>query len=239
MTKIWAHRGASQDAPENTMEAFKLAIAQNVDGIETDVHLTRDGVVVIMHDETLDRTTDHKGCIKDLTYEQLCEVNANNHREDYGFCHIPRLEELLELVKEHHLELNIELKTDVYAYKGIEAKVVALVKEYGVEEQVIYSSFNHYSLMCLRQIEPQSKIGLLYMEGLYEPWKYATCLKANALHPYYPCLRIPDYVLHSHASKIAVHPWTVNDIDTAKNLIELGVDAIITNVPGQLRDLKK
>ncbi len=239
MTKIWAHRGASQDAPENTMEAFALAVEQQADGIETDVHMTRDGVVVIMHDETLDRTTDKQGNLKDWDYADLLSVNANNHRKDYPFCHIPRLEELLALVKENHLELNIELKTDVYAYKGIEAKVVSLVKAYGLEDQVIYSSFNHYSLMCLRQIEPTSKIGLLYMEGLYEPWKYATALKADALHPYYPCLNIPSYVKKCHHLGIAVHPWTINDERTAKKLMNMGVDALITNVPAKLVALKK
>lgn len=229
--KIWAHRGASQYAPENTMEAFELAIQQGADGIETDVHLTKDNQLVIMHDEKIDRTTNGKGYIQDYTYEELKAFNANYQHGDYPFCHIPLLAELLELVKKTGIYLNIELKTDVIFYPDIEKKVLTLVKEYDLLPQVIFSSFNHYSLMKLRELDPTVKIGLLYMEGLYQPWHYAKALKANALHPYYPCCELDDYIKNAHANQIYVHPWTVNDQETILKLKVANVDAIITNDP--------
>lgn len=229
--KVWGHRGASAYAPENTMEAFELAIQQGADGIETDVHLTKDGQLVIMHDEKLDRTTNYEGYIKDYDYETLKMVNANNHMSDYAFCHIPTLEELLQLVKKTGIFLNIEIKTDVILYEGIEKKVYDLVCLYGLEKQVIFSSFNHYSLMKLREIDPKVSIGLLYMEALYQPWQYAQGLKADALHPYYPCVGLDDYISNVHKNHLKVHPWTVNDPKVMKYLKDEGVDAIITNDP--------
>lgn len=229
--QVWGHRGASAYAPENTMEAFRLAWQQGADGIETDVHLTADGVCVLMHDETLNRTTDHHGYLKDYTWEALQQVNANNQMENYSFCAIPSLEDLLKFAKETGIYLNLELKTDVFLYEGIEEKVVNLVALYGLEKQVIYSSFNHYSLMTLKKIAPQAKIGLLYMEALYQPWLYAESLGADALHPYYPACSLDHYIANAKKHHIRVHPWTVNDKATMLALKKEGVDALITNDP--------
>lgn len=231
MTKIIAHRGASGYAPENTMEAFKLAVEMKADGIETDVHLTKDGEVVIMHDEKIDRTTDGTGYLKDYTYAELMKFNANNHMEQYEFCKIPKLADLLALVKESGILLNIELKTDFIAYPQIEEKVLKLVKEYEVEEQIIYSSFNHYSIAKIKALDVTAKTGLLYMEGLYKPWDYAKSVNAEALHPFYPNLEIPDYVEKCHKNKIMINAWTVNKRADMKHLIDLGIDGVITNYP--------
>lgn len=229
--KVWGHRGASAYAPENTMEAFIKAVEQKADGIETDVHMTKDGVLVLMHDEKLDRTTDHQGFIQDYTYAQLQHVNANNHRPDFAFCHIPTLEELLELAAKEQIFLNIEIKTDNILYEGIEEKVYDMVCAYGLKDQVMYSSFNHYSLMKLKAYAPEVRVGLLYMAGLYQPWHYAKQLNAVALHPYYPCCQLDDCIAQAHAHGILVHPWTVNDPRDMKRLQQEGVDAIITNDP--------
>lgn len=229
--KVWGHRGASAYAPENTMEAFKICVEQGADGIETDVHLTKDGVCVLMHDEKLDRTCNQQGYIKDYTYEQLQAVNANYGSSEYAFCHIPSLEQLLQLAKETGIFLNLEIKTDVILYEGIEKKIADLVAQYGLENQVMYSSFNHYSLMKMKEIVPDAKIGLLYMEALYQPWFYTLSLKADALHPYYPACILDDYIANSHQHGICVHPWTVNKKEDMLWLKAQGVDAIITNDP--------
>lgn len=227
--KIWGHRGASHYAPENTMEAFKEAIKQGADGIETDVHLTKDGVLVLMHDETVDRTSDGHGYIKDLTYKQLTTLNCNNHQEGFAFCAIPTLEMLLQLVKGTAIELNLEIKTDVIVYPEIEEKVVAMVKTYGLENQVYYSSFNHYSLLKIKSLAPDAKLGLLFQATTIEPWKYAQALNIEALHPYYPSLQCDNYIENIHAYGIQVRPWTVNDPALMKTLKAQGCDAIITN----------
>lgn len=239
MTKIIAHRGASGYAPENTMEAFELAVKMGADGIETDVHLSQDGEVIIIHDEKLDRTSNGLGYVKDYTYEQLSKFNMNNHMEQYEYCQLPRLCDLLALVKKHGILLNIELKTDFYAYPGIEQKVVELVKEYGVEDQILYSSFNHYTLMNIKNVDPKAKIALLYMEALVQPWDYASHIHANALHPFYPNLQIPGYLEECHKNKIIVNAWTVNKREDMANLIQLGIDGIITNYPDIALTYKK
>lgn len=239
MTKIIAHRGASGYAPENTIEAFKLAIGLGAEGIETDVHLTKDGQVVTIHDEKIDRTSNGLGYIKDYTYEQLTAFNYNNHMEQYEFCKIPLLSDLLALVKSSGILLNIELKTDFISYPGIEEKVIQLVKEYQVEQQIIYSSFNHYTLMNVKTIDPNAKIGLLYAEGLVQPWDYANHIQADALHPFYANLQIPHYIEESHQKGIIVNTWTVNKREDIKHFLNMNVDGIITNYPDIALALKK
>lgn len=109
--------------PENTLLAFSKAIEEGVDGIENDVHLTKDGVLVVMHDELVDRTTNGKGYIKDKTYEELAQLDASYIFKEYGPQKVPTLREYLELVKDTDIITNIELKTGVFEYTGIEQKV--------------------------------------------------------------------------------------------------------------------
>lgn len=239
--KVWAHRGASAFAPENTMEAFKLAVEMDTDGIETDVHMTKDGVLVLMHDEKVDRTTDGHGFIKDFTYDELYQLNANYNMEGYDFCHVPTLEQLLQLSKQTGVLLNIEVKTDAIWYEGIEQKILDLVKTYDLEDQVMYSSFNHYSLKKLKELKPDATIGLLYMEGLYKIWNYALDFGAEALHPYYPACYLDDYIKNCHEHNIMVNCWTVNKEEEMIWFKQHHLDGIITNNPklaAKIRDGK-
>ena len=146
MTKVFAHRGASGYAPENTLEAFALAGEQGAQGIELDVQLTKDGEVVVIHDETIDRVSTGKGAVRDYTLEELRRFSFHNHKKEYEGVQIPTLREVLEQVKPGGMEVNIELKTGIYWYPGLEEKTVELVKAAGMENRVIYSSFNHYSV---------------------------------------------------------------------------------------------
>ena len=115
-TKIFAHRGASGYAPENTLEAFALAITQGADGIELDVQLTKDGIPVVIHDETIDRVTEKKGWVKDYTLKELKELTVlKNKFPEYSAAKIPTLEEVLDAVKASGIQVNIELKTGIYA----------------------------------------------------------------------------------------------------------------------------
>lgn len=128
MTEIFAHRGASGYAPENTLEAFRLAMEQGADGIELDVHLTKDGEVVVIHDETLNRTSNGQGKVRDYTLEELKKFSFHNHMEKYKGVQIPTLKEVLDLVENSSMKVNIELKTGIYWYEGIEAKTMEIVK---------------------------------------------------------------------------------------------------------------
>lgn len=239
--KVWSHRGASAYAPENTMEAFKLAVEMGTDGIETDVHLTKDGVLVLMHDEKVNRTTNGDGYIKDMTYDELYQLNANYNKEGYDFCHVPTLAELLQLSKDTGVLLNIEVKTDAILYENIEEKVLALVKEYGVEENVMYSSFNHYTLMKMKEMNPNIKVGLLYMCAIYQPWNYANSVNGDALHPYYPACFLDDYIANCHKNGVMVNAWTVNAPAQIKDFMDQGIDGVITDDPknaSKIRDGK-
>ncbi len=123
-----AHRGFSGMYPENTMEAFKKAVEIGSDGIETDLHITKDGVIVICHDETIDRTTDGSGFIKDYTYRELTEFNAGHGEK------IPSLDELMDYMKDKNLLLNLELKNDVIPYENLERSTIDKIYEYGLKK---------------------------------------------------------------------------------------------------------
>ena len=160
-TKVWAHRGASAYAPENTLEAFKLAVDMGADGIELDVQLSKDGELVVIHDEEIDRTSNGKGFVKDYTLKELKKFNFNNSNSKYHKVNIPTLKEVFELLKSTEMDINVELKTGVFFYEGIEEKVLSLAKEMKMEERIIYSSFNHYSVMKVKELDENAKIGLL------------------------------------------------------------------------------
>ena len=129
--KVFAHRGASAYAPENTLAAFRLAEEQGADGIELDVQLTKDGQVVVIHDENIDRTGTGTGAVRDYTLEELRKLSFHNHMEAYEGEKIPTLEEVLTFVKQGRMEVNIELKTGVYWYPEIEKKTIEIVKSDG------------------------------------------------------------------------------------------------------------
>lgn len=234
MPKVYAHRGASGHAPENTMAAFRKAVELGSCGIECDVQLTSDGRLVICHDETLDRTTDGKGFIKDHSYSELMELDAGSWFDDrFRNERIPELSQLLRLVRDNHLLLNIEIKSGIVLYPGIEDKVIAQVKEFGLQDSVIISSFNHYSVKKCRDIAPDIKTGILYMEGLYEPWNYMKVLDCQCAHPFYMAL-VPEIARELKARGYQINVFTVNDPQEAVKLAETGVDGIITNYPDRI-----
>ena len=146
---VWAHRGASGYAPENTIESFGMAIEQGADGIELDVQLTKDDVLVVIHDEWIDRTSDGKGWVKDYTFEELRKFNYNRTCPKYEHAYIPTLREVYGLIKPTKLTINVEIKSGVVFYPEIERKVIALTREMGMEDRVLYSSFNHYTLSLI------------------------------------------------------------------------------------------
>ncbi|MBQ7497490.1 MAG: glycerophosphodiester phosphodiesterase, partial [Selenomonas sp.] len=164
-TEVWAHRGASgwdrQYAPENTMPAFQKALEMGADGIELDVQLTKDGEIVICHDERIDRTSRGQGYIRDYTLAELKKIDFGKPHVEYGFVEIPTLGEFFQFFKPTNLKLNIELKTGVLYYEDIEEKTYKLAEEYGLNDRIIYSSFNHYSVEKLKNICPEARIGLL------------------------------------------------------------------------------
>ena len=178
---IIAHRGASSRAPENTMASFRKAVELGADAIELDVHRSKDGYLMVCHDERVDRTSNGKGYIKDFTLRELKSLDAGRWiGEEFKGERMPLLEEVLELVLKNNILLNIELKNGPIFYEGIERDVINLVKNYGLVDETIISSFNHYSLLQVKGIEPRIKTGILYIAGMVSPWEYAKIDKADA-----------------------------------------------------------
>ena len=215
-TKVWAHRGASAYAPENTLEAFLLAAEQGADGVELDVQLTKDGEMVVVHDEEIDRVSDGSGFVKDYTLAEL---------------KIPTLHEVYEALKPTGMTINVELKTGIFWYKDLEKKVLELTKEMEMEDRVIYSSFNHYSIAKILELDPKASTGILYADIIYDVVNYAKKIGTGALHPATFHVQMADFLQQYVESDLAVHVWTVNDKAEIESLMEAGVDAVITNYP--------
>lgn len=231
-TKVIAHRGASGYAPENTMEAFLLAIEQGADGIELDVQLSRDGIPVVIHDETIDRVTDRTGYVKDYTLQELKELTVLKDRfPQYSQSKIPTLKEVLEAVKPSGIQVNIELKTGIYWYPDIEKKVAGIVEETGMKEKIIYSSFNHYSVQRIKEIVPDAETAYLYSDVILNVEDYARKTKVDGLHPAVYHVKMADFLKKYIKSGLNVRVWTVNEEADMKALTEAGVTAVITNYP--------
>lgn len=237
MSKIFAHRGYSGKYPENTMIAFKKALECGVDGIELDVQLTKDGEVVIIHDETIDRTTTGKGFVVDYTYEELERFDASFKFKDLGFNKIPTLREYFQLVKDYDIVTNVELKTGINEYLGIEEKVWELIKEYNLEEKVIISSFNHFSVMRMKDIAPQLKYGFLSEDWIIDAGKYTHSYGVQCYHPRFNNL-VPDVIKELKKCNLEINTWTVNLEEDMRYLYSNNIDVIITNYPELAQEIK-
>ena len=231
-TKVWAHRGASGYAPENTIPAFKLAVEQKADGVELDVHLSSDGKLMVIHDETVDRTSNGTGRVVDMTCQELKKLDFSNGMPGYKDVRIPTLKEVYGLLKNTNLTINVEIKCDVVIYYGIWDKVIELEREMGMQGRIIYSSFNHYSLLKVRRLDPNAVCGLLYDAMLYQPWDYARQLGVQALHPHFsePTF-VTGEVEAAHRLGLSVNVWTVNEEADLRRMAEMGCDGIISNYP--------
>ena len=232
-----AHRGFSGRYPENTRAAFLAAIEAGADGFETDVHLSRDGQLVVLHDPVLGRTCDGSGAVIDKTYQELL-------RYDFGAWFDPvfrgerimLMEELLELVKQHNLVLNIEVKNYEVFYDGIEEALITLIRRMGMADAVFLSSFNHLSMARCKDIDPGIRTGLLYSYPMWRADEYILGTRADNAHPKYLCLELePDLTERLHAQGKGVHTWTVNEEADMHRMIGLGVDSVITNHPDRLK----
>ena len=237
-TLVWAHRGASAYVPENTLPSFAKAVEMKADGIELDVQLTKDGEIVVVHDESLERVSDGTGFVKDHTLAELKAMNFNKTHPEFGPVQLPTLEEVYRLIAPTALTVNVEFKTSIFYYEGIEEKVLDLTARMGLENRVIYSSFNHYTLTKVRMLRPEAQTGLLYMDGIIGVAGYArdTAL-VNALHPALYHLQDPEYVKTAHRYGLSTHVWTVDDPQFIRMCKAMGVEAIITNKPDLCRQV--
>ncbi|MSU06118.1 glycerophosphodiester phosphodiesterase [Spirochaetales bacterium NM-380-WT-3C1] len=231
--KIIAHRGFSGVYPENTMLAFRKAIEIGADGIELDVHLSKDGQVMIIHDEALKRTTGLDGVVSDYTRAELEKISAGKTKNDeFGFTPIPSLEEYLAFMAEHKDKFtNIELKTAPVYYPEIEEKTLELVRKFDLEKNIIYSSFNWLSIERIQRLGTISETGLLFSGmKLYNQAHIIKALGINYFHPDFNDLT--DEIVKSYLdNKVGLNVWTVNEIEDMKVCLSWNIDGLITNFP--------
>ena len=230
--QIFAHRGASGYAPENTLESFDLAAKMGAAGVELDVHLTKDDVLVVAHDETIERVSDGEGFIVEKTLGELKRYHFNKTHPEYENATIPTLREVFELLKPTGLHINIELKNSYIDYPGLEEKTIALAAACGMLDRVVFSSFNHISMTRIKAMDESLYCGLLYEATMLHPWSYAVELGMNALHPHFSeLLSTPRECEIAHRAGIELNPWTVNTEKDLRAVIAAGADRIITNYP--------
>ena len=224
------HRGAKGHAPENTFASFNLAVEMGVNAVETDVHLSKDGEVVLIHDHSVDRTTDGRGFVKDMTLLELKQLDAGSwYDARFAGQRIPTLSELLEWARDR-VGVAIEIKNGPIYYPGIAEKVVRLLKDHGMELQAILISFDHLVLREAKMIAPEVATGILYVGRFVNEPGAARAAAADALHPNWAFVT-PDLVENAHAAGLAVSPWCPNDLPTIRLLNEMGVDSIGTDYP--------
>lgn len=226
---LWAHRGASQYAPENTMAAFTAAVDCGADGIELDIHLSRDGVPVVVHDETLERTTDGNGRVDAASWEELRQLDAGGwYSQAFAGEPLPGLEQVLAVFA-GKLRLNLELKK---FDAGL--AVLELLASFA-HADILVSSFNHRLLERLRQQNASLPLAVLYEEGSwYKSVALASDLGALAFHPRADLVTRP-MVSRCHDVGLSVYPWTVDDPVLIRELQRAGVDGIFSNNPLKAR----
>ncbi|MCR4406029.1 MAG: glycerophosphodiester phosphodiesterase [Anaerolineae bacterium] len=236
----FAHRGASARAPANTLSAFRLAAELGADGVELDVQLSKDGAVVVIHDFTVDATTDGSGPVAEKKLAELQALDAGSWF-DAAFAgeHIPTLQEVMDAVG-YRLLLNIELKLPfTLVNTGLEAEVVRLIEDNNLVDRVIVSSFHPLALRRVKSLNPRIPTGLLYAHNLpiylRRAW-LAPLAPHEARHPDFTMVT-PAYVRAVKARGYRINVWTVDDPDEMCRLLDLGVDAIITNRPDVLRQV--
>ncbi len=233
---IFAHRGACRAAPENTLAAFRAALDVGADGVELDVHLSSDGVPVVIHNAKVDATTDGTGWVSDLTLAQLKQLDAGSHF-DVRFAgeRIPTLEEVLVGVG-GRLLVNIELKDQDNRAEHLESSVVEVVQRVGMPARVWFSSFKPHALMQARQHAPDIPCALLYGPLGWAGRLLLPLTPHEALHPHLSMVSEAS-VRRAHERGLRVAAWTVDRMDLARTFADWGVDVLITNEPETLRAL--
>lgn len=237
-TMIFAHRGASKEAPENTMPAFELAYQYVADGIETDVQLTKDNIPVLIHDETVNRTTDAIGFVKDYTYKELQALDAGSWKSPaYIDAKIPTLDDLLAWNQDKHLKLNIELKNNKIAYKKLEEIVLEKLKQYNMEKETILSSFSERSIERLHKMNPSVPYALLTSKVKAHLIPFSKKTRADGIHIRYRLLS-NRLVKQANSEGLYVAVYTVNHPTRIKRAIRLGCHIVITDVPDIAQKVK-
>jgi glycerophosphoryl diester phosphodiesterase len=248
---VIAHQGGEGLRPSNTMEAFEYASGIGADVLEMDVHSTRDGVLVVIHDDTVDRTTDGSGRVQDFTFDELQALDAGYYwTADNGVTYpyrgqgitIPSLEEVLRNYPE--FRMNIEIKQET---PSIRQPLCDLLRQNRLEKRVLVASFNQRAMNDFRKVCPEVATSAVQNEVILF-FAFKTLLLAPTYSPTAYAVQVPEYrfnihvltegfVKTAHSRGLQVHAWTINEVDDMKRLLDLGVDGIITDYPDRMLEL--
>ncbi|MEK6561886.1 MAG: glycerophosphodiester phosphodiesterase [Candidatus Binatota bacterium] len=234
-----AHRGSSGSYPENTRLAFEKAIEAGADMIEMDCRLSKDGHVVVIHDDRLDRTARAKGFVKGKTLRQLKKLDVGAWlKKSFKGERILTLEEILEIVS-GKVEINLEIKSVLRGPLGIELKVLFIVSHFDYLERAIFSSFDYQSLRRLRELAPDVRIGVLYGAGIKDnPFQAAREMNAYSLHIQRE-FATPHFLEEARELGLKSFVWTVNEVKEMEKFLSLGVDGIISDFPEKFWKIKQ
>ena len=234
-----AHRGSSGSYPENTRLAFEKAIEAGADMIEMDCRLSKDGHVVVIHDDRLDRTARAKGFVKGKTLRQLKKLDVGAWlKKSFKGERIQTLEEILEIVS-GKVEINLEIKSVLRGPLGIELKALFIVSHFDYLERAIFSSFDYQSLRRLRELAPDVRIGVLYGAGIKDnPFQAAREMNAYSLHIQRE-FATPHFLEEARELGLKSFVWTVNEVKEMEKFLSLGVDGIISDFPEKFWKIKQ
>jgi len=230
--KLVAHRGFSGQYPENTMIAFEKAVEEKYDQIELDVRLSKDSVPLVIHDATINRTSNGgRKFVHDLTIEELKKYDFGSwfDRKFQGE-RIATLEEVLQLLEKEEISINIELKNGPIIPLNLEEEVLKLVRKYNMQDRTLYSSFDHQSVLRLYKLDPTIKVGLIFHINLVNVFDYINSLdmEVYSIHPNYFYVT-EKMAIEAKKSGLKLNVYTVDDIKLARELEKIGVDSLITN----------
>lgn len=244
---VITHRGANKYAPQNTLPAFKRAVEIGTDGFETDVHITKDGKIAICHNYTIDETSTGKGNIADMTLSQLKKFDFGSYfSKKYEGTEIPTIDEFLSFVETTDISvLNIEIKSPKQNETSIVKKTIEAVKEHGLFDKLLISSFDPELLLEAKMIDVKCKTGFLYSptspttkKMFWKAPEFAQSIGCDALHPHF--LFVDEkYVKKAHDEGIMVNPWTVNIPEVIDRMLRFSVDGIITDLPDVVNGMSK
>ena len=230
---LFAHRGASAHAPENTLPAFELALQQGADGVELDVKLTADDHVIVMHDPSVDRTTDGHGRVRDLSLADFRKLDAGGYyAESFRGTKVPTLDEVFEAIGPRCV-INVELTNYTTPRDGLVDKVCEVVKRHALQSRILFSSFFGSNLKRAAQFLPEVPRGLLALDGWIGAWARSFGFmfgEYQALHPYITDANAPQ-ISRVHQLKRRIHVWTANTAEEITRLKNWGVDGIFTDDP--------
>lgn len=227
------HRGASAYAPENTLASFRMALDMGVDLVECDIHMSRDGHLVVFHDDTLERTSNGTGPVHALSLAELKGLDAGSwFSPEFAGERIPRLEEVLELVR-GRARILVEIKYDPGFNDGIERKLVEALRAHGMREDAVVISFDHAALRRVHEVDSGVATGPLFVANILDVAGFVRPSASSWVGPLWQ-LASPELIRDAHDHGIGVCPWTVNEPKAMRRMIALGVEAVTTNHPDLL-----